>query len=172
MGMTHFPEALFSSHTWSFLGKYTRTEKDITQLLQLLRINWYRLAKDNTGVERYVRSVQGQESVRLLFRLRTGSARLLEDKKRFRMVSDERRVICDSGVGEDVAHFLVSCGEFEGDRLVLLDDQNCGAREDEFWRVDEKGKVALLLEKEVEGIYNRVMEDVQECILYWVGRWL
>ena len=29
--------------------------------------------------------------------------------------------MCDSGVGEDVA-FLVGCGEFERDRLVLLDD--------------------------------------------------
>ena len=34
-----------------------------------------------------MRSVQGQESVRLLFRLRTGSDGLLEDKKRCRMVS-------------------------------------------------------------------------------------
>ena len=38
---------------------------------------------------RDVRSVQGQESMRLLFRLRTGSAGLLEDKKRCRMVSNE-----------------------------------------------------------------------------------
>ena len=37
-----------------------------------------------------MRSVQSQESVRLLFRLRTGSAGLLEDKKRCRMVSDGR----------------------------------------------------------------------------------
>ena len=39
------------------------------------------MAKDDTGVER-CEVVQGQESVRLLFRLRTGSAGLLEDKKR------------------------------------------------------------------------------------------
>ena len=81
-----------------------------------------RLAKDDTGVERYVRSVLGQESVRLVFRLRTGSAELLEAKKRCRMVSDRRCAICDSGVGEDVAHFLVDCGEFVRDQLVLLDD--------------------------------------------------
>ena len=60
--------------------------------------------------------------MRLLFRLRTGSAGLLEDKKRCRMVSDERCVICDSRIGEDVAHFLVGYGEFERDGLVLLDD--------------------------------------------------
>ena len=71
---------------------------------------------------RDVRSVQGQESVRLLFRLRTGSAGLLEDKKICRMVSGKRCVMCDSGVGEDVDHFLVGCGGFERDRLVLLDD--------------------------------------------------
>ncbi len=53
--------------------------------------------------------LQGQESVRLMFRLRTGSAGLSEDKKRCRMVSGERYV----GVGEDMARFLVGCGEFE-----------------------------------------------------------
>ena len=30
--------------------------------------------------------------------------------------------MCDSGVGEDVSHFLVGCGKFERDRLVLLDE--------------------------------------------------
>ena len=58
----------------------------------------------------------------MLFKLRTGSAGLLEDKKRCRVVSDERCVMCDSRVGEDVGYFLVGCGEFERDRLVLLDE--------------------------------------------------
>ena len=40
-----------------------------------------------------MRLAQGQESVRL-FRLRTGSTGLLEDK-RYRMVSDARCVMCD-----------------------------------------------------------------------------
>ena len=66
-------------------------------------LKWYRLAKDDTGVERYVRLVQDQESVRLLFRLRPGSAGLLEDKKRCRRVSDERYVMCASRGG---------CGSF------------------------------------------------------------
>ena len=50
---------------------------------------------------------------------------------------------------------------------MLLDVRIVGVREwlDEFWRVDEKGKVELLLGKGVEGICNRVMEDVGECIL-------
>ena len=137
-------------------------------------LKWYRLAKDDTGVERYVRSVQDQERVRLLFGLR-GSVGLLEDKKRYRMVSDKRCVMCDNRVGENVAHFLVGCGEFERDRLVLLDGacRIVGGREwlDEFWRVDEEGKVALLLGKGVEGICNRVLEDVGECISYWLSRW-
>ena len=42
---------------------------------------------------------------------------------------------------------------------------------DEFWRVDEEGKVSLLLGKRVEDICNRVMEDVGEYVLYWLDRW-
>ena len=38
------------------------------------------------------------------------------------MVSDERCVVCDSGIGKGVVHFLEDCGEFEW--------------LDEFWRVD------------------------------------
>ena len=30
---------------------------------------------------------------------------------------------CDSRAEEDVAHFLVVCGEFERDRQELLDDE-------------------------------------------------
>ena len=41
------------------------------------------------------------------------------------MVSDERYVMCDSSVGEDVAHFLVGCGEFKRERLVRGRVQNC-----------------------------------------------
>ena len=52
--------------------------------------------------------------MRLLFRLRTGSAGLLEDKKGCRKVNDKRCAMCDSGVGEGVAH-LVGGGEFERD---------------------------------------------------------
>ena len=48
---------------------------------------------------RYLRSVQGQEVVRLLFKLRTGSAGLLEDKKRSKMIIDGRCVMCESDAG-------------------------------------------------------------------------
>ena len=50
-----------------------RNEKDWEEeVYKKSTLKWYRLAKDDTGVERYVRSVQGQAGVRLLFRLRTG----------------------------------------------------------------------------------------------------
>ncbi len=80
-------------------------EKDWKKLMKCT-LRWYRLAKDDTGVERCVRLVQDLGSVRLLFWLRTGSAVLLEDKTRSRMASDERCVMCNSGVREDVAHFV------------------------------------------------------------------
>ena len=83
--------------------------------------------------------------------------------------------MCDSGVEEDVAYFLVGCGEFERDRQVLLDDvwRIVGAREwlNEFSRVDKEGKMVLLLGKGMEDICNRVMEEVGECVVYWLGRW-
>ena len=67
---------------------------------------------------------------------------------RCRMVSDERCSMGDSGVGEDIAHFLVGCGEFERDRLVLLDNVCRIVGAESGWknfRVDEEGKLALLL---------------------------
>ena len=70
-----------------------RNEKDWEKVYTRSTLKWYRLAKDDAGMERYVGSVQSQESVRLLFRPRTGSAGLLENKKRCRMVSDERCVV-------------------------------------------------------------------------------
>ena len=73
-------------------------------------------------VEGYVKSVQAQESVRLLFSLRTVSTGLLEDRKKCIMVSDVRCVMCDSRVGEDAAHFQMSCREFVRDWPVLLDN--------------------------------------------------
>lgn len=138
-------------------------------------LKWYKLAKNGAGVERYVRSSQDQEGVRLMFRLRTGSAGLLVDKKRCRMVSDERCIMCDSGIGEDVVHFLVVCGEFEWDRQVLVDEVQriVGAGEwiDEFGKVGKEGKVALLLGKGVEGVSNRVLEEVGECVMQWLKKW-
>ena len=127
-----------------------------------MQLKWYELAKDGTEVERYVRLVQGQECMRKFCRMRTDSAGLLEDKKQY---SNERCVICNNTIGEDVVHFLVVCGEFERDRHVMLEDVSgiVGSGEwlDEFWIVDVERKMALLLGKWLEGICNRVMVDVE-----------
>ena len=84
--------------------------------------------------------------MRLLFRLRTSSAGLLEDKKRCKMILDERCVMCESGGGEDVEHLLMTCGEFERDRWVLMDEVSrivwaCEWLE-KYGRVCKEGKVA------------------------------
>ena len=72
-----------------------RTGKKYRQKAHRNGIGWHKIVQR----ERYMRSVQDQESVGLLFGLRTSSAWFLEDKKRCRVVSDERCVMCDSGVG-------------------------------------------------------------------------
>ena len=74
-------------------------------------LRWYRLAKDD-GTERYIGSLQGYEGVWLMFRLRTTSAGLLQDKRRCRLCSVDRCVMCDSGEVEDVDHFLIGCTKF------------------------------------------------------------
>ncbi len=38
------------------------------------------------------------------------------------MIIDEMCVMCESGVGEDVEHLLVTCEEFERDQWVLADE--------------------------------------------------
>ena len=59
-----------------------RNEKDWEEKLYTKStLKWYRLAKDDIGVERYMGWIQGQKSVRLLFRLRTGSGGLLEKNR-------------------------------------------------------------------------------------------
>ena len=72
------------------------------------------------------------------------------------MVSDKRCVMCETKVMENMAHFMEDCGEFERDRLVLLDGvcRIMGGIEwlDEFCRVAEEGRLASMLEKVLEGI--------------------
>ena len=103
--------------------------------------------------------MQGQEFLRPLFRLRT-----LENKKRCNMIIDERCIMCESGAREDMEHLLVTCGEFERDWWILVDEVSriVGAGEwlEEYRRVFKEGKVALLLGKGVEGVSDTVMEEV------------
>ena len=122
------------------------------------------------GLEQYTRSSVGHEGVRLRFRLRTGSAGLFEDKKRCRMCTDDRCVLCDSGEVEDVKHFLVRCEEFswERQRLVERIGRMEGTQEwlEEYWRAEEEGKVALLLGRSIQGDAGaRVDECVMEEVL-------
>ena len=140
-------------------------------------LKWYKLTKNGAGVARYLKSVQGQEVVtlvRLLFRLRTGLAYLLEVKKGCKIIINGRCVMCESGAG-DVEHLLVTCGKFERDRWVLADDVRriVGAGEwlEEYGRVGKESKVALLLGKCVERVSDTVMEEVSECVMYWIGKW-
>ena len=65
----------------------------------------YRMIKEELMPEGYLRLLDSGD-VRLRSRLRSGSAGLLEDKKRCRMCVDDRCVLCDSGVVEDLVHFL------------------------------------------------------------------
>ena len=56
-----------------------RNEKDRVEDISSKRtLKQYKLAKNGAGVRRYLRFVQCQEVVRQQFRLRTGSAGLLE----------------------------------------------------------------------------------------------
>ena len=89
------------------MGNEKDWEEEVSSKSTLKR---YKLAKNGVEWERYLRCVQGQEGVRRLFRLRTGSAGLLEDKNRCKMIIDERCVMCENCVGEDVEHLLVTCG--------------------------------------------------------------
>ena len=59
---------------------------------------------------------------KLLYRLRTGSAGLLEDRKKCKIIIEKRCVMCESGVGEDVEHVVVTCGEFGRDRCIVVDE--------------------------------------------------
>ena len=99
----------------------------------------------------------GQEGVRLgRFRQRTGSTGLFEDKNWCRMCDDERCVLCNSGEVENVEHFLVRCEEFRWERQDLLEKirQIEGMQEwiDEFGRVRDEGKMALLLGGSVKSL--------------------
>jgi len=153
------------------------------------------MVKEGAGLEQYTRSSVGHEELRLRFWLRTGSAGLLEDKKRCKMCTDDRCVLCNSGEVEDVKHFLVRCEEFSWERQRLLEriGQMEGSQEwlEEYWRAEEEGKLALLLGSSIEGgagpgagVDEYVMEEVlkwwQRCVCVCVsvgmghrrgGRW-
>ncbi len=78
-----------------------RNEKDwVKEVSSKSTLKQYKLIKNGAGLEKYLRSVQGQGVVRQLFRLRNGSAGLLEDEKQYKIIIDEMCVMCESGAGE------------------------------------------------------------------------
>ena len=73
-------------------------------------LKWYKLERMRRGIS----GLQSQEVVRLLFRLRTDLACLLEDNKKCKMIIDERYVMYESGAGEDVKHLLATLENLRG----------------------------------------------------------
>ncbi len=135
----------------------------------------YAQAKQTFGTETYTRVAVGHEAARLRFRLRTGSAGLLQDKKRCRMCEDRRCVLCDRLEEEDVGHFVLRCEEFGQERRCLLQSIGgiVGAEEwvKEYSDGDEGKKVAMMLGRkpaEMDGeVMDRIHEKIMRDILTW-----
>ena len=87
-------------------------------------------------------------------------------------------------VPEKMEHLLVTCGGFERDWWVPMDEVSriAGTREwlEEYGRVCNEDMVALLLGrvcrewrggKGMEGVSERVMEEVRKYVMYWIEKW-
>ena len=138
-------------------------------------LGWYRMTKEEFGVETYLGSSQGQEAIRCPFRMRTGSAGLFADKKRCRLCEEDKCVLCDSEEVEDVLHFLVLCEEFQWERQELLsrigDIVGSDAWMEEFAGAENDGKMALMLGRRVVGLDRMVAEKIDDLILAEILRW-
>ncbi|SMN01538.1 hypothetical protein SPONN_2617 [uncultured Candidatus Thioglobus sp.] len=134
----------------------------------------YELVKVGLEAEQYLGYLDSYES-RVRFRLRTGSAGLMEDKMRCKMRSDARCVLCDDGVVEDIQHFLIGCVEFEGGRRELVEKIGgiVGAEGwiEEWNGVGEDGRGLLLLGKKVEGVDSEVAVEVDRSVGKAIARW-
>ena len=88
---------------------------------------------------------------------------------------DERCVLCNSCKVEDVEHFLVRCEEFRWERQDLLEKirQMEGTQEwiDEYGRVGDEGKMALLLGRSIKSLEREVGDRVDECVMEEVKKW-
>ena len=137
-------------------------------------LEWFKRVKEDFGIEEYVKVLDNYE-VRLRFRLRTGSAGLLVDKKRCGMCEDMRCVLCDGGQVEDLGHFLVECEEFQMGRRAMISGVRDirGAREwvDSFENGGKDEKILLLLGKKVEGMEECVGQLVDAWVMRCVGEW-
>ena len=83
--------------------------------------------------------------------------------------------MCSSCELEDVEHFLVRCEELRWERQDLLEKirEMEGTQEwiDEYGRVVDEGKMALLLGKNVKSLEREVGDRVDECVLEEVRKW-
>ena len=79
--------------------------------------------------------------------------------------------MCESGAGEDVEHLLVTYGEFERDRWVLGDEVSRGL--DSGWLNMEEcaRRIRCIVGNGMVGVSDTVMEEVGDCIMYWIGKW-
>ena len=91
------------------------------------------------------------------------------------MCDDERCVLCNSGEVEDVEHFLVRCEEFKWERQDLLEKirqiEGTQGWTDEYGRVGDEGKMALLLGRSVKSLEREVGDRVDERIMEEVRKW-
>ena len=85
-------------------------------------------------------------AVRLRFWLRSGSAGLFEDKKRCRMVEEDRCVLCNGGKVEDV---VLECEEFDRCRLLERIKGIVGA--EEWVKGYEEGQLSEFTAREKSG---------------------
>ena len=97
------------------------------------------------GWKKYIGSWEGHVAVRL----RSGFASF-EDKKRCRMVEEDRCVLCNGGKVEDVKHFVLECEEF--DRCRLLHGKIKGTVGAEEWvKGYEEGQLSEFTAREKSG---------------------
>ncbi len=107
--------------------------------------------------------------------MRTGSAGLFQDKKRCKMIEDDRCILCDRDETEDVEHFMVKCDEFRWERQKLLRkiEQLEGTDEwvGEYRKAEDEGKLALLLGRRVEGMSLEAISQVNDWIMEEMREW-
>jgi hypothetical protein len=99
---------------WKALVKLRVREKGREEwwdeLVRGKRSESYREIKETPGFEEYLRSPEFQRGGRLLFKVRSGMLYLNDEVgRRSKRVEDRMCVLCNSGMVEDIQHFLFVC---------------------------------------------------------------